>query len=410
MPLINQPFDGQLGSLLIEKLGGDYNRLTIVVAFAKNSGVLRLKPYLEKFKANGGTIHVFVGVDMQGTSYEALKNLLPICNSLYVVHSEDSSTTFHSKIYLLENDEKVWMAVGSNNLTGGGLWTNFESYQSQEYHLGTSEYDAQYIPFSRLIAKFSDVDYECSRKINNQDDIDRLLSGYLTDEVKQQLFGADDKIARKMREDSALFGRTKRAGLPKLPSSNPKEMQIKPGKVVHPIYNIEETNNNERIWLETREMTGGSRNILDLSKIGTITSGTGNGSRYETDDPRYILGSVSFFDIRPEDTAVSKDITINYNGADYSVFTIFIETTGVNPNGSWRIRMNGVSSGGNKFHDIHGRNWLQHKILVFEKIQTDYYALSVLHENAITQCQLESYVVASNGIAPNSKKYGLLNS
>ena len=43
MPLINQPFNGQLGEILISKLQENYYRLTILVAFAKNSGVLRIK-------------------------------------------------------------------------------------------------------------------------------------------------------------------------------------------------------------------------------------------------------------------------------------------------------------------------------------------------------------------------------
>lgn len=129
MPLINQPFDSQLGNILIEKLRQDYNCLAIIVAFAKNSGVLRLKPELEQFRARGGRIRVFVGADMGGTSYEALKNLLSLCDALYVVHSADSAATFHSKVFLFKNDTAIWIAVGSNNLAGGGLWTNFESCQ-----------------------------------------------------------------------------------------------------------------------------------------------------------------------------------------------------------------------------------------------------------------------------------------
>ena len=67
---------------------------------------------MNRFKERGGNIQIFVGVDMQGTTYEALQNLLPLCDALYVVHSEDSITTFHSKVYLLENDTNIWMAVG----------------------------------------------------------------------------------------------------------------------------------------------------------------------------------------------------------------------------------------------------------------------------------------------------------
>ena len=44
MPILNQPFQGQLGNVLIDKIENyDYSSLTIFSAFAKNSGVLRLK-------------------------------------------------------------------------------------------------------------------------------------------------------------------------------------------------------------------------------------------------------------------------------------------------------------------------------------------------------------------------------
>jgi len=412
MSLINQPFDGQLGDILIERLQEDYNRLTIVVAFAKNSGVLRLKAELEQFKANGGTITAFVGVDLQGTSYEALKNLASLCNSLYVVHSEDSVTTFHPKIFLLESDTKIWISVGSNNLTGGGLWTNFESSICQEHIIGTPECDLILKPFSELIEQYLDADNGCSRKITSEDDINELLgAGYIVNEAKQQIAAQNNIDRARTYSDIKLFGRMKRAKLPQLPSNEDKrrrEIQVRQGETVRPIHAIDETNSNERIWFEDRVMTGGSRNILDLSKSGIVTKGSGAGSRYETDDTSIILGSVTFFDIHPEDISVVKNITINYNGVDYFGSTIFMQNTGANPNGSWRIRLNGKSAKGVKFHTVNGKMWLQYEIFIFEKIRTDYYALSTLHANSIVNCEMASYVVARNGSSSDSKKYGFL--
>lgn len=72
MPIINQPFQGQLGTILREELSSDYKYVTIFSAFAKNSGVLRLIDSLNQFKSNGGLIRAFIGIDLDGTSYEAL--------------------------------------------------------------------------------------------------------------------------------------------------------------------------------------------------------------------------------------------------------------------------------------------------------------------------------------------------
>lgn len=94
MIMINQPFHGQLGELLCEKLTqplGHVACFTIFSAFAKNSGVLRLKPALEQFKNAGGYITAFIGVDAHGTSYEAVLNMFELCDELYIVHSESPS-------------------------------------------------------------------------------------------------------------------------------------------------------------------------------------------------------------------------------------------------------------------------------------------------------------------------------
>lgn len=52
MSIINQPFQGQLGDILISELKNGYTNFTIFSAFAKNSGVLRLKESIENFKSN----------------------------------------------------------------------------------------------------------------------------------------------------------------------------------------------------------------------------------------------------------------------------------------------------------------------------------------------------------------------
>ena len=161
---------------------------------------------------------------------------------------------------------------------------------------------------------------------------------------------------------------------------------------------------HEHIWLETRRMTGGARDTLDLSKLGRVINGSGTGSRYETENASFILGSVAFFDIQPEDTAVRKNITVNYSGSDYPLCLIEFAPR----NGSWRIHLSGQNEGGVSLSAVCGNHWLVNKILVFEKIRTDYYSLSVLESEDLTTCRAASYVTACNGISRNAKEYGLL--
>lgn len=276
MPILNQPFQGQLGNVLIDKIENyDYSSLTIFSAFAKNSGVLRLKSSLEKFKKSTGHIKAFIGIDLDGTSYEALLNLFSLCDELYVIHSENMSTTYHSKIYLLENATCAWCAIGSNNLTGGGLWTNFESTSIQEYSLPTqkSELDNIY----SIINKYSDDSYICSTKIKSINDINTLLdSNYINKEVSQKITTIQKRTIEKANQKkNHLFGSEKVSIPISITKERPRKLfsKAKTTTDVDFIVDLPTTTpafTNEQFWFEMRKSTGGSRNILDLSKLGQI--------------------------------------------------------------------------------------------------------------------------------------------
>jgi len=415
MIILNQPFHGQFGELLCEKLSQPLGRIAsfkMFSAFAKNSGVLRLKPALEQFKNAGGYITAFIGVDAHGTSYEAVLNLFELCDELYIVHSESPASTFHSKIYELTNDGDTWIAVGSNNLTGGGLWTNFESAVCFENGRECGDCIQK---INELSLKYSDPAYTCSRQITSRDDIDELLAeDYLRRELRIQMDARNG--ARRATEphiERNLFGTQNGIHIPRIErvdQQHPSGTGVHNGQdqeEVRAVYTITDTDASERMWFEMRESTGGSRNILDLSKLGTIIAGTAHGTRYETNDPEFMLGGIAFFDIDPESTDVEKSITVNYNGIDYFDCTIKFPT-GELSNGSWRIQMKGQSEAGMKLHRVGGAEWLRHKILVFEKIRTDYYTLSVLAEDQLDTLIGQSLVVATNGSSLTSKKYGLL--
>ena len=413
MLMLNQPFNGQLGDLLISKMQQQYNRLTIFSAFAKNSGVLRLKPAMEQFKASGGCIEAFIGVDAHGTSYEAVLNLFELCDALYIVHSENNATTFHSKVYMLSNDNgEKWMSVGSNNLTGGGLWTNFESATCFDVDVTFENCATE---FEQLIDRYKDSNYTCSMLINSKEDLDNLLAeDYLRREITIQLEARAEhqhRTADERQRTPRRFGNQTGIHMPRLnrtPTGNVvRQRRGQAQTEVQAIIPIVETNASERMWFETRALTGGSRNILDLSKLGRKVLGDASGTRYETDNTNYILGDLVFFDINPEDTDVEKSVTVNYNGVDYTDCVIKYPA-GDLANGTWRIQLKGHSTSGEKLHSIGGTGWLCNKILVFEKIRTDYYVMSVLEEDQLDTLKRQSRVVATNGSAANSKKYGLL--
>ncbi|MCI4137627.1 phospholipase D family protein [Bacillus vallismortis] len=127
LTIINQPNNGSLGHQLETLLQKEeITNLSILVAYAKKSGVIRLLGKLQLFKERGGTITIVVGIDQSNTSKDALVMLYNICDELYIYHNEKADQTYHPKLYMLNEESLTHVFIGSNNLTAGGLYTNNE--------------------------------------------------------------------------------------------------------------------------------------------------------------------------------------------------------------------------------------------------------------------------------------------
>lgn len=410
MELMNQPFTGQLGNRLIELLdSSDYHTLNIVVAFAKNSGVLRIKDAFERFREQGGIVNVYVGVDMGGTSYEALTALLLHTNSLNVVHSENGQT-FHPKIYQFLGEDKGLIVVGSHNLTAGGLWTNFESSvfipldgarTNSSLTIGLEDYIGQ---LTSLKDSFM--------SIGAQDDIDKLLqNGYVFKEVAEQV----ERLKTKTENESGerLFGNGVSAKMPHIarykPKSEKKEKLKVPITPTEPSL-IPPSDDGQTIWFETRKMTGGSRNILDLSKKSLVERGDPTGTSFDLGEAKFMRGGVEFFDLNPAVTSQSKDITLNFEGVDYVGNTILFPD-GAKANGTWRLQIKGVSSSGRgiteAFRAKGEEYYLVKKVVTFTKIQSDYYFMSVFPESELENFKAASRILARNGASASARWLGM---
>lgn len=419
MKLLSQPFDEQLGNFLLKSLdSGEYNRLNIAVAFAKNSGVLRLRDALIRFRDGGGEIHIYVGVDMNGTSYEALMNLFPIATTLRLVHDENGQT-FHTKLFNFVSSEKSDLVVGSHNLTGGGLWTNYES--SIQVSLDLKK--PADLEIQKSVEKYLDVLdslTKTSQLIEDQDVIQELLDNhYVEKEVKTRVkYRRASETAP--RRQTVLFGATKRAPLPSLPQTPeaPRQSAMPPGKLSpapstapSSLSEIEDFS-DETLWLETRKMTGGSRNILDLSKTSLLRTGTVAGSPYEHGDSNFMRGAVEFFGVAPEDTDREKQIVVNFEGIDYAE-NIIKFPSGDRANGTWRVQIKGISPKGERItsafkRKAEGGYLLPNKIVTFTRIREDYYYLSVFEESALSEFLETSAVTAYNGRSESAKLLGIL--
>ena len=133
---IAQP-DTQLGLVLAEMLESDPkpSRVVFVSAFVGLQTVIRIKEGILDLHASGADIRFVLGIDLGGTSQEVLKELLDWTVDVYVVKHRVPGHTFHPKLYLFEWHDRATIIVGSNNLTEGGFFRNYESVALVTYFI-----------------------------------------------------------------------------------------------------------------------------------------------------------------------------------------------------------------------------------------------------------------------------------
>lgn len=178
--LLAQPFSGCHGNAIVAALqSGEYRTLKMAVAFARTSGIRELELALRSFRAAGGMVEAYVGIDLMGTTYEALAALLESTDALYVVHAE-SSQTYHPKLYSLTSETSGLLLVGSANLTHSGLFSNAECSAVVSLSLDMQADRDMQEQVDGFFARLSDPNEPCSKAITKTGDIDELAaSGYL---------------------------------------------------------------------------------------------------------------------------------------------------------------------------------------------------------------------------------------
>ncbi|MFP5309594.1 MAG: hypothetical protein ACLGIR_08450 [Actinomycetes bacterium] len=113
----------------------DFDTFTAVVAWAKRSGLARIRPHLEAFH---GTKRIILGVDEGGATRQGLLLAEELFDEMWIFH-EPRGGTFHPKIYLASGAEKASLFIGSNNLTAGGLYSNHEAAVRLDFDLTRTE-------------------------------------------------------------------------------------------------------------------------------------------------------------------------------------------------------------------------------------------------------------------------------
>lgn len=416
MELVNQPLDGQIGQKIIDLLeSGEYDKANFVVAFAQSAGVQSLKEALSRFRASGGDVKICVGIDLGGTSKEALVELLKVSDELSIFHSV-TPQTFHPKIYYLQGQTQQRMIIGSSNLTSGGLWTNVESSVIVDL---SGDSDTSVNARDRLSGYFNKLaDAGLSYRIlRNHSDIQELVdSGYVLDEVDARQSQRDAR-GRQRKQGDVRFGTGFAAKPPRKNRQQPGSPQrVNPEPADLPLELASVASEAPILWYYTEKITGGSGNQVDLSKkclledgydaaetpFDRAASGAGKANKY-------MAGTVEFFGVKPEATSSRKILTLAYRGDSYEGNALLFPSGGKRPNGTWRLQLNGINSSGLSLTTaIRNDGGLAPKIIAFTEIEDDYFSISLFDENLKDNFESRSTLLGWNGPSRKSRRVGII--
>jgi len=133
---------------------------------------MRIKYQILDLKNTGSDIDFIVGIDLDGTSQEVLKELLNWGVHVRIVKHRIPGHTFHPKLYLFEQDTSAEIIIGSNNITEGGFFGNYEGAARIDYELPA---DAnEYKIACNALARFINPEGPTVRNLT-QDLLDELI-------------------------------------------------------------------------------------------------------------------------------------------------------------------------------------------------------------------------------------------
>lgn len=138
-------------------------RLCLVSAFVGLRAVLRLRDAIIEQKDNGAEVVIIVGIDLGGTTKEVLEELLRWGCKVYVAHNAIPRSTFHPKCYIFECEDSAVAFVGSNNLTDGGMYSNYEV--AAEYNFDLPADTGAYNQFLQQLSPITSPDEDIMREL-----------------------------------------------------------------------------------------------------------------------------------------------------------------------------------------------------------------------------------------------------
>lgn len=215
---IAQP-DNPLGTALSNMLDAHppASSIIFVSAFVSVQAVMRVKRQILQLKEYGSDIRFVLGIDLGGTSHEVLAELLEWDVDVRIVKHRIPRHTFHPKLYLFEWTDRATIIIGSNNMTEGGFFGNYECAARITYLLPkeTKAFDTARSQLARFLQPDGSTAYQLTKKLLAE----LLARGVIPAEAEaRKAFDTAAKSeASPKREGQPIFGQEEFATPPPLP-------------------------------------------------------------------------------------------------------------------------------------------------------------------------------------------------
>jgi HKD family nuclease len=125
---------GAVGELILKSFADpEFKKFICLVAFASVTGVRGISEHIAACKRQFTELKIYVGIDQNGTSKEALEALLNLNIDTFVFYTPQH-IIYHPKIYIFDGQTKCRIFVGSSNLTLPGLFQNVEASMVTDFN------------------------------------------------------------------------------------------------------------------------------------------------------------------------------------------------------------------------------------------------------------------------------------
>ncbi len=186
-----EPLGAEIDGLLDGSIA--HLRITFVSAFVALRTILRLRERLLACVGAGAKLSLTVGIDLGGTSREVLTELLRWNCDTFVFHNTIVRATFHPKVYLFESASAATLFIGSNNLTDGGFYTNYEAATRYDFSFPGDAQD--YDRLTRPLAQFLDPQGATVRRLDAELIETLVARGELVSEIEARQRMRDQRKA-----------------------------------------------------------------------------------------------------------------------------------------------------------------------------------------------------------------------